>query len=75
MQVTMTSGKISEFCRQWPCHGFPDSLDSITFEFAGNGDLVDIMALDDEGKSVDSAAFDGPALAALAADAKRVGGA
>lgn len=75
MQVTMTAGVISEFCRQWPCHGFPDTLNSITFDFAGNGDLVDIIALDDEGNVVDSATFDGPALAAFAGDAKRIGGA
>lgn len=72
MQVTIPAAKISEFCRQWPCHGFPDSLGSITFEFdKRNGDLVDIIALDDEGNIVDSAAFDGPALVALAEDAKR----
>ena len=59
---------IEAFKAQWPCHGIPE-LDAITFEFARNGDLVDIAAVAD-GKPVDSAGFGGPALLALSQEAQ-----
>lgn len=61
---------IDAFCAKWPCHGIPATLASITFEFATNGDLVDIIAKSRNGRVVDSASFDGPALAALSQDAQ-----
>lgn len=64
---------LDEFKRSWPCHGLPDMLHSISFEFASNGDLVDIEAYDDSGVLMDSAEFDGPALLALSQDAQALG--
>src|SRR5437870_4279148 len=62
-RTTFSYAQIEAFKDQWPCSGIPE-LDSITFEFADNGDLVDIVAMVD-GHQVDSAEFDGPALLAL----------
>lgn len=69
-KVVLDRTALDAFCAQWPCHGFPDALDTITFEFAANGDLVDITAKAVRGRVLDSADFDGPALVALADDAK-----
>lgn len=68
--VTLYRDDLDKFCAQWPCHGIPATLASITFEFADNGDLVDIVAKSRNGRTVDTAKFDGPALAALAEDAQ-----
>lgn len=68
--VTMDRAALDTFCAQWPCHGFPEALDRIVFEFATNGDLVDINAYAVRGRVLNSADFDGPALVALADDAK-----
>lgn len=69
---TFKRDDIEAFKAQWPCNGFPDSLASIRFEFADNGDLVDIVAKSRNGRPLDTHAFDGPALAALADDARRI---
>jgi len=61
--------EINTFKSQWPCHGLPDNLETITFDF-DCGDLVDIDARDDHGRWLDSAEFDGPALLALSQDAQ-----
>ncbi len=58
------------FKRSWPCHGLPDNLLVVKFQFAPNGDLVDIEAVGDAGELLDSSEFDGPAMVALADDAK-----
>lgn len=73
MWHTLRYDYLSEFKGKWPCHGLPDSLHSISFEFANNGDLIDIEAFDDEARPMDSAEFDGPALVALSQDAKEFG--
>ena len=66
--MTLNWLQLYTFKRQWPCSGIPE-LDSITFEFDSRGDLVDIIAMQD-GKPVDSAEFDGPALLALSENAQ-----
>lgn len=66
MTVTIHYQAIESWKRGWPCNHIPE-LDSITFEYASNGDLVDITALVD-GEYVDSSEFDGPALLALSQD-------
>lgn len=70
---TLRYDAIETFKRSWPCHGLPDNLHSISFEFASNGDLVDIEAYADDGTRLDSAEFDGPALLALCSDARAFG--
>lgn len=57
--------ELAAFKRRWPCHGLPDELESLTFVYATNGDLVDIDARDASDRYLDSADFDGPALLAL----------
>lgn len=69
-QVTLKRPALDKFCAQWPCHGIPTTLASISFWFADNGDLVDILAKSRNGRRVDSATFDGPALVALSQDAQ-----
>ena len=66
MLVTLNRGEISAFKRSFPCSGIPD-LDSITFDYASNGDLVGIDATY-EGRYIDSAEFDGAGLLALSQD-------
>lgn len=63
---------ISRFKDAWPCHGLPDDLDSISFEFDSHGDLIDIEAQSDNGQPLDSSDFDGPALVALSQDAQAI---
>lgn len=67
----INENELDTFKRQWPCHGLPDNLMELAFEFASNGDLVDIEARADDGTLLDSAEFDGPALLALAEDAQK----
>lgn len=67
---TFDRADIDAFKSQWPCHGLPDSLHKITFGFASNGDLVEIEAKARNGRTLGTHDFDGPALAALADDAK-----
>ncbi len=69
-RITINRTDLDAFCAQWPCHGIPTTLASITFWFADNGDLVDILAKSRNGRRVDSATFDGPALVALSQDAQ-----
>lgn len=65
IRVTMTADDVARFKRRWPASGLPDH--AIWFEFQRkNGDLVDI--------SPGSERFDGPALSALADDAKKFAG-
>jgi len=68
--VLMNCLEIDAFKRKWPCHGFPDNLNNVLFEFADNGDLVNVDAKDDNGKMLDTSDFDGPALLALSQDAQ-----
>lgn len=63
---------INAFKRSWPCHGLPDDLAELAFEFDPNGDLVDIEAKDCQGKPLDTHDFDGPALLALCQDAQEL---
>ena len=68
---TIFHAQLESFKASWPCHGLPDSLWHVTFTFADNGDLVDITAKARNGRALDTAKFDGPALAALCQDAQR----
>lgn len=65
--------RLDAFKARWPCHGLPETLEYLTCEFAANGDLVDIVATDEFGDSMDTHDFDGPALVALTADIQREG--
>jgi hypothetical protein len=69
--------QLDTFRRSWPCHGLPDELDTIAFEYDVRGeeicDLIDIEARDEDGKLMDSSEFDGPALQALSLDAPQIG--
>lgn len=66
---TLRWDHIEAFKRQWPCHGLPDNLHSLSCCFALNGDLVDVQAFDEQEHLLDTAEFDGPALLALTQDA------
>jgi hypothetical protein len=70
MLVKLNRTHIERFKASWPCHGLPDNLNSIAFEFAANGDLVDLIARARNGRTLASHAFDGPALLALSQDAQ-----
>ena len=70
---TLRYDQIDQFKGTWPCHGLPDDLHSISFEYASNGDLVDIEAYDSNQLLLDSGDFDGPALLALSQDAPTIG--
>lgn len=42
-RVMVTSGGVARFADQWPCSGMRFDADiAVEFEFASNGDLVDI---------------------------------
>jgi hypothetical protein len=68
-RVVVNYPELVKFMDNWPCHGFPDNLWSISFDFDHNGDLVDIEAWSDQGEMLYSGDFDGPALLALSLDA------
>ena len=68
--VLMNYLEIEAFKRRWPNHGFPDDLNNILFEFADNGDLVDMDAKADNGDMLNTDDFDGPALLALSQEAQ-----
>jgi hypothetical protein len=70
---TLRYDAIEAFKVAWPCHGLPDSLHSLSCEFASNGDLVDIEAYDEIGQPLDTHDFDGPALLALTQDCQKAG--
>lgn len=70
--ATIDRAALDTFKASWPCHGLPESLHSITFDFDESGDLVDIVAKARNGRTLDSAAFDGPALVALSQDAAKL---
>lgn len=74
MRHTFDRTSLDAFKSVWPCHGLPDSLNALTFEFADNGDLIDIEAKARNGRTLDSAEFDGSAMVALSEDAKRIAG-
>lgn len=71
VRVIFRPHEVKAFALTWPCSGFRDG---IGFDFVferRSGDLVDIQARNQDGRTVAAAAdFDGPALAALADDAK-----
>lgn len=72
---TFTASQLEAFKRQWPCHGLPDKLTQLRFEFARNGDLVDYVAADARGKAFslydeDGYGPDGSAMVALSDDAR-----
>ncbi|QPC91485.1 hypothetical protein [Mesorhizobium sp. INR15] len=69
---TFNRADLAAFKSTWPCHGLPDSLNSLTFEFGSNGDLVDIEAKARNGRQLDSAAFDGSAMVALSQDGQKL---
>jgi phosphoribosyl-dephospho-CoA transferase len=67
MRITIRRAAIDAFKAQWPCHGFPASLDRIELAFE-QGDLVDIDCFTRNGRMLDRHAFDGEALNALTSD-------
>lgn len=64
MRHTFTPAQLQDFARRWPCSGMGDPDAALTFEFATNGDLIDITG--------ESPAYDGAAIRALSHDAQRV---
>lgn len=73
--VMVTSGGIDRFARQWPCSGMRFDADiAISFEYATNGDLVDVQWFDCSGAgAIDISEPDGvdsAALLALSQDAQ-----
>ena len=64
---------IQIFKNSWPCHGLPDNLERVDADFDFGGDLVNLYAQDHHGNVLDTAEFDGPALAALVEDIQRKG--
>lgn len=62
--VAVSENDIRTFCAQWPASGLRD-LKGVTFQFAKNGDLVDIWY-----KNGNSDRWDGSALTALSHDAQ-----
>jgi hypothetical protein len=74
--VMVTSGGVERFANQWPCSGMRFDADiAVDFEYAANGDLVDIRWFDcsdgAEGLDIEEpAGIDGPALLALSQDAQ-----
>jgi hypothetical protein len=75
--VMVTSGGVQRFAESWPCSGMRFEADiAVQFEFAQNGDLVDVSWYDcSEGApGVDIAepeGVNGEALLALSQDAQR----
>lgn len=64
-RVHVSAQDIAYFCRRWPASGL-HGLRGVEFEFAKNGDLVDI-----EYRNGSSEDWDGPALVALSQDAQQ----
>ena len=73
MRVILRPYEVAAFAKTWPCSGLSDE---VGFDFIferKTGDLVDLQARNQSGRIVASATdFDGPALAALADDAKAI---
>jgi hypothetical protein len=70
--VLATAEDIRTLADNWPCSGmrFEDSR-CVSFEFATNGDLVDIQWYDERGLDIPEAeGIDGRALLALSQDAQ-----
>ena len=61
--VAVSANDVREFNRYWPCSNLPAV--AMQFDFAGNGDLVDIRFA----SGLDSADYDGIALLTLSRDA------
>lgn len=64
-RVHLSVQDIANFCRNWPASNLR-GLSGVNFEFARNGDLVDI-----EYRNGSSEDWDGPALVALSQDAQQ----
>ena len=62
-RVTVSAEQVRFFNSTWPCSPIP--VETITFEYATNGDLVDIIS------ETPSEFFDGDALLALSYDAAK----
>ena len=73
MWYTLRYSEIESFKARWPCHGLPDDLHSISFEYDAIGDLLDIEAYDDGQRRMDTSKFDGAHLAVLSQDAPKIG--
>src|SRR5262245_39267042 len=68
---TFSASQLDAFKTQWPCHGIPSDLMSLRFEYADNGDLVDLDAFDVDGERLGEHwdyHTDGGALVALSTD-------
>lgn len=76
-RVMVTSGGLARFAAKWPCSGMRFDADiAVEFEFANNGDLVDITWFDLSENKPDGIdigepeGIDGAALVALSQDAQ-----
>ena len=70
--ILLDSAHLATFRAGWPCHGLPDSLHSIRFDFDDVGNLVDIEAKARNGRVLDTDPFNGSALLALSEDARNL---
>ena len=69
--VLITASGLHQFSRMWPCSGLPQDV-CVLFEFASNGDLVDVQWFDAESglDIAEPSGIDGSALLALSHDAQ-----
>lgn len=65
MRIFVNESQVSAFRQSWPCSGLPDDS-SITFEFATNGNLLDV----EFGNGEEVWKYDSSALVALSQDAQ-----
>ena len=68
--ITIEKSAIDRFCKSWPCHGFPASIDLIVFALADNGDLVDLELCDENNVVIEDNEYDGGAMLAILNDAE-----
>ncbi len=69
--VKINANELAQFKSRWPCHGISDKVNTITFEFESNGDLVDVIARAKNGHQLSYEYYDGAACLALSQDAQK----
>ena len=70
--ATLNREHIDAFKAKWPCHGLPDTVHKLWFDFAANGDLCGYAAWSRNGRQIElPQSTDGGAMLALAEAAQR----
>lgn len=67
-RIRTTPEQLRDFKAKWPGHGIPDDVHTIIFEFAPNGDLVDMTGSTEKRMFANLGDDSGAALSALADD-------